>query len=320
MKTSLGLAIFTFTHRQRQDPSISDPLKLLELAKELGAGGIQTTLGGLDAARGAELRAKADSGGLWIEGSESLPRRKEDVERFDAAVRGVKAAGATVFRTVLLGGRRYEAFDGEAAWGQFQADARAWLELAEPVLARHGVTAAFENHKDFRVSELLPFLKRFGSERIAVCVDFANNFTLLEDNAEVVEALAPVSAGAHVKDMALGEYADGFLAADVPLGQGIHDLPRMIGALRKARPSSRLCLEMSTRDPLKVPVFTEKYWATLKGVPGSDLARALKLVRERGVAREKLPAVDALPLAEKVKLEEEAVRVSLAYAADILKI
>ena len=319
-KTSLGLAIFTFTHRQRQDAAISDPLKLLELARELGAGGIQTTLGGLDAARGAELRAKAETHGLWIEGSEALPRRPEDVERFDAAVRGVKAAGATVFRTVLLGGRRYETFDGEAAWEKFQADAFAWLRLAQPVLERHGVTAAFENHKDFRVAELLPFLKRLGSERIAVCVDFANNFTLLEDNAEVVEALAPVSAGAHVKDMALGEYADGFLAADVPLGRGIHDLPRMIGALRKARPSGRLCLEMSTRDPLKVPVFTEKYWATLKGVPGSDLARALKLVRERGVAREKLPVVDALPPAEKVKLEEEAVRVSLAYAAEKLGI
>jgi hypothetical protein len=120
--------------------------------------------------------------------------------------------------------------------------------------------------------------------------------------------------------MAVGEYADGFLAADVPLGQGIHDLPRMLGALRAAKPSIRLCLEMSTRDPLKVPVFTEKYWTTLKGVPGSDLARTLKRVREKGVAREKLPAVDSLPPADRVKLEEEAVAASLAYAADTLKI
>jgi 3-oxoisoapionate decarboxylase len=319
-KTSLGLASFTFTHRQRQDPSISDPLNFLELARRLGAGGIQTTLGGLDAAKAEELRRKAEGYGMWIEGSEGLPRREEDVARFDAAVRALKTAGATTFRTVLLGGRRYETFDSEEAWRKFQEDARSWLELAEPVLARQGVTAAFENHKDFRVSELLPFLKRIGSERIAVCVDFANNFTLMEDNEEVVEALAPVAAGAHVKDMALGEYANGFLAADVPLGQGIHDLPRMLGALRKAKPSIRLCLEMSTRDPLKVPVFTDKYWTTLKAVAGSDFARALKRVREQGVAREKLPVVDSLPPADRVKLEEEAVRVSLAYAADTLKI
>src|SRR5688572_33420152 len=102
-KTSLGLAIFTFLHRQRQDASIGDPLNLLELARRLGAGGIQTTLGGLSEARGGELRRKAEGYEMWIEGSESLPRRAEDVDRFEAAVRGVKAAGATTFRTVLLG-------------------------------------------------------------------------------------------------------------------------------------------------------------------------------------------------------------------------
>lgn len=318
MKSSLGLAIFTFTHRLKLDKALSDPLKLLGYAKSLGAGGIQTSLAAC--ADPGALRAEAEKAGMWIEGSESLPRRPEDVDRFDAAVRNLKAAGASVFRTVLLGGRRYEAFDGDAAWTAFKADARRWLELAEPVLARHGVTAAFENHKDFRVAELLPFLKKLGSERIAVCADFANNFTLLEDNAEVVEALAPVAAGAHVKDMAVGEYADGFLAADVALGAGIHELPRMIGALKAAKPGTRFCLEMSTRDPLKVPVFTDKYWATLKDVPGSDFARTLKLVRSKGVPREKMPVVDGLPLEAKVKLEEEAVKASLAYAAEVLKL
>ena len=316
MPSALGLASFTFAHRLRQDRSWADPFRFLELARELGAGGAQTSLAGLDPTRAAELRRQADAWGMWIEGSESLPRSPEDVERFDATLRSLKAAGAAVFRTVLLSGRRYEAFDDEAGWTAFVADARRRLELAEPLLARHGVTAAFENHKDFRVPELLAFLRALGSERVRVCVDFANNFTLLEDNAEVVEALAPVAASAHVKDMALGADPEGFLAADVALGQGLHDLPRMIGALK----GIRLCLEMSTRDPLRVPVFTRKYWATLKGVPAADLARTLRLVREKGLPREKLPSVDARPLEERVKLEEEAVRTSLAYARDVLKI
>lgn len=320
MRTSLGIASFSFTHRLRQDKSIADPLNMLELARRLGAGGLQTTLGGLDEARGTELRKKAESYGMWIEGSEGLPKRKEDVERFEAALRGVKAAGATLFRTVLLSGRRYEAFDTEAAWLKFQEDARSWLELAEPALARQGVTAAFENHKDFRVPELLPFLKRLGSERIRVCADFSNNFALLEDNAEVVRALAPVSASAHVKDMAVGEDARGVLAADVALGRGVHDLPRMIGALREARPDLRLCLEMSTRDPLPVPVFTDKYWTTMKAVPASDLARTLAFARAKGVPREKMPAIDVLPPDARVKREEEDIAASLAYAAEVLKI
>ncbi len=319
-RTSMGLAAFSLAHGLRADRSLSDPLRFLELAQRLGAGGIQTSLAGLDEARGAELRRIADAKGMWIEGSESLPKKREDLDRFEAALKGVKAAGASLFRTVLLGGRRYETFESAEDWERFRKDARSWLELAEPLLARHGLTAAFENHKDFRTKELLPFLQAIGSPHLAVCADFANNFTLLEDNAETVEALAPVAASAHVKDMAVGEYAEGFLAADVALGQGIHDLPRMIGALRAAKPALRLCLEMSTRDPLRVPVFTPKYWATLKDVPGADLARTLRTVRERGVPREKLPAIDALPLAERAKLEEAAVAASLAYAAETLKI
>jgi sugar phosphate isomerase/epimerase len=320
MATSMGVAIFSFAHRQRRDPSISDPLAFLELARKIGAGGIQTSLGRLDEARGAELRRKADAAGMWIEGSESLPKGKADLDRFEATLKGIRAAGADRFRTVLLGGRRYEAFDSPEGWPDFVRESRARLELAEPLLAKHGVTAMFENHKDFRVPELLPFLKSIGSERIAVCADFANNFTLLEDNAEVVEALAPVSAGAHVKDMLVAEYEEGFLAADVALGAGIHDLPRMIGALRKAKPSLRLCLEMSTRDPLKVPVYGRKYWTTMKDVPASDLARTLRTVRERGVPREKLPLIDSLPPEERVKIEEEAAAKSLAYAAEVLKV
>ena len=316
----MGLAAFSLANRLKVDRSLSDPSNFLDLARRLGAGGIQTSLAGLDEARGAELRKKADAAGMWIEGSESLPKRKEDLERFEAALKGVKAAGANLFRTVLLGGRRYESFDAAAGWEKFVVEARGWLQLAEPLLAKHGVTAAFENHKDFRTPELLPFLKGIGSPHIAVCADFANNFTLLEDNAEVVEALAPVSASAHVKDMAVGEYAEGFLAADVALGAGIHDLPRMIGALRKAKPELRLCLEMSTRDPLRVPVFTPKYWATMKDVPGADLARTLRTVRERGVPREKLPVVDTLPLEERAKAEEAAALASFAYAAEVLKV
>ena len=42
-------------------------------------------------------------------------------------------------------------------------------------------------------------------------------------------------------------------------------------------------LEMITREPLKIPVFTKKYWATFDDsyspLPGRDLARILEIVR-----------------------------------------
>ena len=78
--------------------------------------------------------------------------------------------------------------------------------------------------------------------------------------------------------MGLEEYRQGFLLAEVPLGTGILDLPRVVRALRAARPEIRLNIEMITRDPLKVPCLTEGYWVTFADLPGAasgprDLAR-----------------------------------------------
>ena len=68
--------------------------------------------------------------------------------------------------------------------------------------------------------------------------------------------------------MAVAEYDEGFLLAEVPLGEGFLDLPKMIALLREARPDIRFNLEMITRDPLRIPCLTDQYWATSANVPG----------------------------------------------------
>ena len=88
--------------------------------------------------------------------------------------------------------------------------------------------------------------------------------------------------------------SDGFLLAEVPLGDGV---PRpAAGSSRRsaqARPEIRLNLEMITRDPLKVPCLTEKYWATFADLPGRHLARTLALVRAHA-AKHPLPRISGL--------------------------
>ena len=61
-----------------------------------------------------------------------------------------------------------------------------------------------------------------------------------------------------------------------------------------------------------MPCLTEKYWATLTDVPGSDLARTLRTVRAH--AQKTLPRVSELPPAERAEFEEQNIRQSLAYA------
>jgi sugar phosphate isomerase/epimerase len=135
----------------------------------------------------------------------------------------------------------------------------------------------------------------------------------LEDPMALVEAYAPWAASVHLKDAAVKEYDEGFLLADEPLGDGLLDLPAMVATLRKAAPKIHFTLEMMTRDPLKVPCLTPKYWATMANVPGSELARTLTVVRAK-TPKEPLPTVRGLSLEQRLKLEDDNVRKCLGYA------
>src|SRR5262249_29983167 len=155
---------------------------------------------------------------------------------FEAEVRTAKAAGAAVLRTVLLPTRRYETFRSLRDFRAFRDRSWASLRLAGPVVARHGVWLAVENHKDFRASELADLLRRLKNEHVGVCLDLGNNVALLEDPLQTAQALAPWTQAVHLKDMAVAEHPDGFLLSEVPLGEGFLDLPRLFTLLRHSRP------------------------------------------------------------------------------------
>jgi sugar phosphate isomerase/epimerase len=317
-KSRLGIAQFSYSARLRanraakSEKRLSEPLNFIDHCHKVGAGGVQMNLKIRDEDYNSEVRRKADAYGMFVEGSVSLPRNQADVERFEAALRTARQAGAKVTR-IAIGGRRYEQFSSREQFELFAARTRKSLELAAPVTSRHRMSLAIENHKDWRIDQMLGMLNRLGSEYIGVCIDTGNSFALLEDPMEVVKAYAPVGFAAHLKDMAVAEYEDGFLLADVPLGEGLLDLPEMVRIMRNANPEINFSLEMATRDALKVPCLTEKYWVTFTNVPGSDLARTLRYVREN-TTPQSLPHVDHLGLDELVKLEEENIIKCLAYA------
>jgi len=70
---------------------------------------------------------------------------------------------------------------------------------------------------------------------------------------------------------------------------------------------------MITRDPLKIPCLTQKYWVTMKSTPVQDLAAALAMVR-RNAAKESLPRISGLDTDQQLALENENVRASAGYA------
>jgi sugar phosphate isomerase/epimerase len=302
---------------RRSEARLSDPARFLDHARSLGAGGVQVGLGVLEAAAADALRDRARAGSMYLEGIVSLPRDQADLARFEAEMRTAKRAGADVVRTVMLPGRRYETFGTAAAFQKFAESSSGALSLAAPVAARTGIRLAVENHKDWRADELLAVLKRFGNDHVGVCLDTGNSIALLEDPMEVVETLAPRAFTTHFKDMGLEEYRQGFLLAEVPLGAGILDLPRVVRTVRAARAEIRLNLEMITRDPLEVPCLSPGYWATFPELPGRHLAHTLSLVREHSRSQP-LPRVSSLTLPEQLRAEDENIRRCVAFAREQL--
>jgi sugar phosphate isomerase/epimerase len=320
-KVPMGLVIHSYGFRSRKPappeyPPVATPLDFLAEAARVGAAGVQTNL----AAKGSDpkaIREYAERHGLFVEGSLSLPKTDADTARFAAELEASKAAGAAVVRTVCMPGRRYETFDSLEQFKSFANESWRALRRAEPVAARQKVTLAVENHKDWRTDEMLGWLTKLSSEWVRACLDTGNSVALLEDPLATAEALAPFVATTHLKDMGVAESADGFLLSEVPFGDGFLDLPKIVSVVRAANPRVRLNLEMITRDPLRVPCLTAKYWATLPAVPAKELAAALARVRALKYPRP-LPTTSDLDPAGQLKAEARNVDRCLAYAAEEL--
>lgn len=296
---------------------LADPMEFLEACRDLGAGGMQISFGeGGDGAVDA-VRDVAEQHGMHVEAIVALPRDEGDRDRFERGLATARAAGATIARTVMLPGRRYEQFKTREAFVGACGRGLASLQLAEPIARRIGVRLAVENHKDHRASEKIDVLKRLDSEFVGACVDFGNNLALAEDPQAVVRALAPWAMTVHIKDHTIRECPEGFWMNDVALGEGILDLAPMVEIIRKARPGARFNLEVITRDPILVPALTPGYRATFADLRDGEIERTMALVRAKGSANP-MTIVSKLPVAGQIALEKGNIERSLWYARERL--
>ncbi|WP_461102122.1 sugar phosphate isomerase/epimerase family protein [Spirosoma koreense] len=315
----MGIVVHSYGSRwnskvdSQKYPGFANAIDLLDHCRQIGAGGAQVVVNGWSADFAKKVREKREQSGLYLEGSISIPKTAAEVPKFEQDVINAKEAGATVLRTVCSAGRRYEAYHSAEAFQELKKNALASLRLTEPVLRKHKVKLAVENHKDWRAPELVAMLKQLNSEWIGVTLDFGNSISLLEDPMEVVQTLSPYVFTTHVKDMAVGEYADGFLLSEVPLGQGICDLPKMIDLCKKHNPAVTFNLEMITRDPLEVPCLTNDYWPTFTDVSGADLARTLRMVKQHPY-KAGLPRTTPLSAENKLAAEEDNILACLDYS------
>jgi hypothetical protein len=123
--------------------------------------------------------------------------------------------------------------------------------------------------------------------------------------------------------MAVEKYEGGFLLSEVPLGDGFLDLKQMVVVLRQKNPDMAFDLETITRDPLQIPVFTDKYWATFDDTyspyPARDLAKMLEFVSAHP-PKKPLPRTSGLSPKQQLDLEDEDNLKSIIYARQHLEL
>jgi len=292
------------------------PFQFLKECIRLGAGGMQADLSRLTEAEAETLREQSRETGRFIEAIIRLPKGAAELNRFEHDVRIARRAGAAVARTTIISGRRYEQFNTYADFRKAEQIGEASIRTTIPVIERHGLTLAIENHKDQRNEERVRFLRRIDSEFVGACVDTGNSIALLEDPIETVKAFTPWAKTVHLKDQAVQRTTDGFLLGDITLGAGCLDLRAMVKALQAAKPGIRFSLELITRDPLLVPCLTRKYMSSFDQLPAADLARTLRMVEMH--SQQNLPKLSDLPPEKQVQIEESNIVGSLRYATDQL--
>jgi len=315
-KLGLGGAPTGFGARSRANAAATPPVDFIDWCHSIGLGGAEVRVPPTDPAEIAKLRARLESYQMRVTFDFPLPKTDADIPQFDTLVKAARDIGATGIRAALTQ-RRYEQFDSFAAFKENFEMNKALVARAEPTLRKYKLPVMLENHKGWRSAEQAAWLKALGSEYVGVLFDFGNNVALCEDPAQTLDTLLPYIKSCHIKDMSVKPYEDGFLLSEVPLGDGFLDLKAMVAKIRQKDPNIGFNLEMISREPLKIPIFTDKYWVTFDDsyspFPARDLAKTFKLVN-RNPPKKATPATAGMSPADQLKQEDENNRLSVEWA------
>jgi sugar phosphate isomerase/epimerase len=315
-RKGIGGAPTGFGARSRANAAATPPVDFLDYCHSQGLGGAELRMPPTDPSAVSKMRDRIESYQMRVLFDFPLPKTDADIAQFDTLVKAAKDAGAIGIRAALTQ-RRYEQFDNFDAFKQNFEMNKALVARAEPTLRKYRLPVVLENHKGWRAAEHAAWLKALGSEYVGVLFDFGNNVALCEDPMQTLDTLLPYIKSCHIKDMSVQPYDDGFLLSEVPLGDGFLDLKGMVAKLRQKDPEMGFNLEMISREPLKIPIFTDSYWATFDDsyspMPGRDVARTVALVK-RNPPKKAVKGTAGLSPADQLKFEDDNNRLSVEWA------
>jgi sugar phosphate isomerase/epimerase len=154
--------------------------------------------------------------------------------------------GASVMR--IVGGSRRTR---PASWAVHKRRLSGMLKKLVGPAEKHGVVLAIENHIDMLADEILDLVTTVNSPWLGICLDTGNNLRMFEDPLVVAERLAPLARATHIKDLGVrpGNPRDYSFWPSVPIGEGLVDIAKVLGFLRKARYTGLLAIEVDFLRP-----------------------------------------------------------------------
>jgi sugar phosphate isomerase/epimerase len=315
---NMGVASPGIGERVRAAREAGQEFDMIEYCHEKGLGAAHVYLFRDPGADGLkQIHDKINKYDMRLTVGVRTPRSNDELPKYDATVKALSEMDGRVACLLdQFSGRRYEQFKNAEEYHKFFAMCKAAVERAVPVLSKYKMPLAIENHKGWRSAELVDWVKSTGSEYVGVCLDLTNNVSLIEAPPQTIEMLAPYTLFVSFKDIAVDFYEEGLLLSEVPFGEGHLDLPAIVAMMQKKDPNMLFQLEMITRDPLKVPIFTEQYWKVYdekSPVPPRDLAMLIDWVR-RHPPKKPLPRVSGLSPKERLAFEDELNQKCVDYA------
>ena len=104
---------------------------------------------------------------------------------------------------------------------------------------RRKIVLAFENHMDYRISEIVQAVKGVNSPWLQINYDFANGYAVVEDQVEAAHLAAPYTVMTHIKDMRVQSIATTgepqFFHA--PIGYGNVEIVEILDILQRNAPN-----------------------------------------------------------------------------------
>lgn len=318
---NMGSATPGLGARRRSAKEAGREFDIIEYCREKSLGAPHTYLREFDPEALQTMFDKINRYDMRMTVAVRTPRTDDDLPEYEKTVKTLSEMDGRI-RCIHdpFSGRRYEQFKTAAEFHEFDAMCKTAVQRAEPILRRYKMPLAIENHKGWRSEELAEWVRSTGSEYVGVCLDMVNNVSLIETPMQTIETLAPYTLFVSFKDIGVDFYDEGILLSEVAFGDGHIDLPAFVEKMQQKDPDMIFQLEMITRDPLKVPIFTEEYWRVYdedSPVPPRDLAMLVDWIREHP-PKHPLPRVSGLTPQERLALEDELNDRSIAYAREHL--